>query len=130
MTLAIAYALFALVAIIANIGTQAVIMHIYGERFQLELSVLGGTVIGLLVKYRLDKRYIFQFKTNSLAHNNKTFLLYTFTGIFTTLIFWGFEFGFHYWFQDDLLRYTGGVIGLSIGYSIKYRLDKKHVFIG
>lgn len=129
MTLALTYALFALVAIIANIGTQAVIMYLYGERFQLELSVLGGTAIGLVVKYMLDKRYIFHFKTSSLTHNNKTFLLYTFTGIFTTLIFWGFEFSFHYLFQNNLLRYTGGIIGLSIGYIIKYRLDKQHVFI-
>ncbi|UJS24345.1 GtrA family protein [Thiothrix winogradskyi] len=129
MTLALTYALFALVAIIANIGTQAVIMYLYSGSFQLEFSVLGGTAIGLIIKYILDKQYIFHFKTKNLAHNNKTFLLYTFTGIFTTLIFWGFEFGFHYLFQNDLLRYVGGIIGLLIGYIIKYRLDKKHVFI-
>lgn len=129
MTLVFTYALFALIAIIANIGTQAIIVHAYTGNFHLELSVLGGTALGLVVKYILDKHYIFRFKTKSASHNNKTFLLYTATGVFTTVIFWGFEFGFNYLFQTDFLRYSGGIIGLIIGYIIKYRLDKKHVFI-
>jgi hypothetical protein len=27
------------------------------------------------------------------------------------------------------MRYTGGFIGLAIGYAWKYRLDKKYVFV-
>ncbi|HSB97219.1 MAG TPA: GtrA family protein, partial [Spongiibacteraceae bacterium] len=58
----------------------------------------------------------------------RTFVIYTFMGAFTTLIFWGFEFGFHYLFQAKELRYLGGVIGLAIGYATKYQLDKRFVF--
>ena len=48
----------------------------------------------------------------------------------TTLVFWGTEFAFHLAFQTDAMRYLGGVIGLVIGYAIKYQLDKRYVFIG
>ena len=51
-------------------------------------------------------------------------------GIVTTLIFWGFEFSFGYFFETKQLRYLGGVIGLSIGYLAKYQLDKRYVFTG
>lgn len=128
MTLVFTYALFALIAIIANIGVQAAVMCIYEGSLPIELSVLSGTAAGLLVKYTLDKHYIFRFPTRDAMHNSKTFLLYTATGIITTLIFWGFEFGFQEIFQTNSMRYLGGVMGLSIGYVIKYQLDKRHVF--
>ena len=32
-------------------------------------------------------------------------------------------------FASDLMRYVGGVIGLSIGLYVKYQLDKKYVFV-
>jgi hypothetical protein len=46
------------------------------------------------------------------------------------LIFWGFEFTFEYLFETKALRYLGGVIGLCIGYVVKYQLDKRYVFTG
>ncbi|MCL1962124.1 MAG: GtrA family protein [Desulfovibrionaceae bacterium] len=46
----------------------------------------------------------------------------------TTVIFWGFEFGFHAPFGTRWMRYLGGVIGLAIGYVAKYGLDKRFVF--
>jgi len=49
-------------------------------------------------------------------------------GLATTLIFWGFEFSFHYFFETKEMRYLGGVIGLAIGYLTKYHLDKRFVF--
>jgi len=53
---------------------------------------------------------------------------YTLTGVVTTAIFWGFEFGFDQIFQSKDMRYLGGLIGLAIGYWTKYRLDKRYVF--
>ena len=32
-------------------------------------------------------------------------------------------------YDTDYMRYLGGVIGLSIGFYVKYRLDKKFVFV-
>jgi len=49
--------------------------------------------------------------------------------VFTTIIFWGTEIGFDVIFDNDNAKYLGAVIGLSIGYIVKYFLDKKFVFI-
>ena len=45
-----------------------------------------------------------------------------------TAIFWGFEIGFDWLIGGRVARYAGAVIGLSIGYGVKYRLDKRYVF--
>jgi len=50
-------------------------------------------------------------------------------GVITNFIFWGVEVAFDYTFKTIPMRYTGGVIGLSIGYWMKYQLDKRFVFI-
>ncbi|MGX5668984.1 GtrA family protein [Rhizobium daejeonense] len=128
MTLAFTYALFAVIATAVNIGTQDILMRIYSGPYALGLSVLAGTAIGLVVKYVLDKRYIFRFRTRNAAHDGQTFVLYTVMGIATTIIFWAFEFGFHHVFETATMRYVGGVIGLAIGYVTKFYLDKKFVF--
>ncbi len=49
-------------------------------------------------------------------------------GALTTLIFLAFEFAFHYAFETRPMRYLGAVIGLAIGYTSKYHLDKRFVF--
>jgi len=128
MTLAFTYALFAVIATAVNIGTQDIFMRIYSGPYGLGLSVLAGTAIGLVVKYLLDKRYIFRFHTRNAAHNGQTFVLYAIMGVATTIIFWTFEFGFQHVFETATMRYVGGVIGLAIGYVTKFYLDKKFVF--
>jgi len=77
----------------------------------------------------LDKHYIFTFETSSQRENLLKFLTYGLTGILTTSIFWGFELVFDYLFDTKLARYLGAVIGLSIGYVVKYHLDKRYVFL-
>jgi hypothetical protein len=49
-------------------------------------------------------------------------------GLFTTFIFWGFELGFNFLFESTPMRYLGAVIGLTIGYFVKYQLDLRYVF--
>lgn len=128
MRLALVYAMLALLSIAANIGTQDVVVHLYHGSFAVVLSVFMGTGVGLVVKYVLDKRYIFGFKADNVAHDGRIFVLYTLMGVFTTSIFWGFEFAFHHVFATDGMRYLGGVMGLVIGYFLKYELDKRYVF--
>jgi len=128
MKLAINYTIFAIIATIANIGGQEISLRIYSDDYSILLSVFVGTGVGLVTKYLLDKKYIFQYKTKNAAHDGHTFMLYTIMGLATTTIFWGFEFGFEYLFHDKTMRYLGGVIGLAIGYWIKYLLDKRYVF--
>jgi putative flippase GtrA len=128
MKLAVTYTVFAIIATIANIAAQDITVHIYIGMYSIILSVIAGTAVGLVIKYILDKRYIFRFQTRNITHNSKIFVLYTLMGIVTTLIFWFFEFGFNHFFQTKQMRYFGGVIGLALGYIVKYQLDKRFVF--
>lgn len=129
MRLALKYTIFAVLATLANIGAQHATVSLLHWAYVLPVSVLVGTAVGLYVKYWLDKHYIFRFKTVDVAHDTRTFLLYSAMGVITTAVFWGFEFAFHWLYQTDVMRYTGGVIGLAIGYVIKYQLDKRFVFV-
>ncbi len=129
MKIAMTYTIFAVFATIANIASQDISLNFYDGRYAVPASVLIGTAVGLVVKYLLDKKYIFQFHTRDPAHDARVFTLYAAVGVFTTAVFWGFEFGFDYLFKTKAMRYTGGVIGLAIGYYLKYRLDKKFVFV-
>ena len=126
--LAINYASFALIATAANIGAQDLVIRTYSGAFDILASVIVGTGVGLVVKYILDKRYIFRFRAHSVAHDTQTFALYTVMGLATTAIVWRFEFGLHHIFETKEMRYLGGVIGLAIGYLTKYHLDKRYVF--
>ncbi len=129
MKLALNYTIFAIIATIANIGSQDLFLRFYGAAFDIVLSVLVGTAVGLLVKYWLDKRYIFRYRTSDIAEDSRLFTLYTIMGIVTPAVFWGFEFAFHFIFGTDFMRYLGGALGLAIGYLMKYQLDKRFVFV-
>ena len=100
----------------------------YDGEFSVFISMIVGTGFGLITKYFLDKNFIFKFHSRNFLENSRTFLLYTIMGLATTLIFWCFEFFFHYLFNTKEMRYVGGVIGLTIGYLAKYQLDKRYVF--
>ena len=124
------YIIFAAFATLVNIASQDISYQTYHGEYRLILSVLIGTTAGLMVKYFLDKKYIFQFNTPSMKQNSKTFMLYSIMGFVTTIIFWTFEFSFHFIFDTKEMRYLGGIFGLSIGYLAKYQLDKRYVFHG
>ena len=126
--LAISYGIFALIATAANIGTQDAFTRTCTGSGHIVISMVLGTGAGLITKYLLDKRYIFRFKTQGVTDDTKTFGLYTLMGFLTTIVFWTFEWGFHWVFETKEMRYLGGAIGLAIGYLLKYQLDKRFVF--
>lgn len=128
-TLVVLYILFAGVSTLVNIGSQMISMFLYKGLHAVEISIFVGTLAGLPLRYFLEKRYIFSFESKDIKHDGQLFILYSFMGVFTTLIFWGVEYGFHLIFSTDLMRYVGAIVGLSIGYYIKYQLDKRFVFI-
>ena len=128
MTIIIKYSLFAVIATLANIGSQDIAIRLYFGTYSVSLSILVGTAVGLVVKYILDKKYIFRAQIENISHDVRIFFLYTIMGVLTTIVFWGFEFAFDFIFQVKEMRYFGGIIGLSIGYVIKYFLDKNFVF--
>lgn len=128
-SLAAVYTLFAALATVTNILTQEAAIRLYDGPWSIPLSIIAGTATGLILKYLLDKRYIFQFQPANAAHDARTFAMYTLMGLVTTAVFWGFEYAFHLLFASKEMRYAGGVLGLAIGYVTKYQLDKRLVFI-
>ena len=128
MTIALNYSLFAALATLFNLSAQEIVIRSYGGPLSLTLAMIAGTGTGLVTKYLLDKKYIFRFITASHREEIGRFSLYGLTGIATTAIFWGFELGFDWLIGGKVARYLGAIIGLSIGYGVKYRLDKRYVF--
>jgi putative flippase GtrA len=127
--IAVLYSLFAGLSTVVNIGSQMLSMLIYSGAYAVEISIFMGTLAGLPLRYFLEKRYIFSFESKNIKHDGQLFILYSFMGVFTTAIFWGTEYAFHLIFTTDVMRYIGGVLGLTIGYYIKYQLDKRFVFV-
>jgi putative flippase GtrA len=128
MNIAVRYISFSIFATVVNISSQYVSFYIYNGFLNLYLAMFVGTLSGLILKYILDKKYIFYYNSKSRQYDGITFSLYSLTGIITTFIFWGFEMSFDYIFEDKNAKYLGAVIGLSIGYTAKYFLDKELVF--
>ena len=122
------YIAFAILATITNIFFQYVIFKNIKGAYTIYIAILAGTLSGLIVKYTLDKNFIFFYKTKNKLQNSKTFFLYSLTGIITTIIFWLVELSFYFILKNEHAKYIGAIIGLSIGYFIKYFLDKKYVF--
>jgi len=127
-SLVIRYAAFAILATVVNLATQRAVLAIDGSALGFALAVAAGTGAGLFVKYLLDKRWIFDDRSTGLKSDSRKFPLYTATGIVTTLIFWGSEASFWLIWQTDTMRELGAVLGLSVGYVIKYNLDRRYVF--
>ena len=120
------YASFAVLATLANLGAQRLILGVDPSR--LGLAMLGGTLVGLVVKYTLDKRWIFADLSTGMRSHGRKFTLYSVMGLFTTAIFWSTETTFWLIWRTDALRETGAVLGLAVGYFVKYRLDRRFVF--
>ena len=127
-TLILRYAAFAVVATLANLATQRAVLHYADTGPYFAAAVGAGTIVGLMIKYALDQRWIFyDFETGIKTHSRK-FTLYTAMGLITTAIFWGTETAFWLVWQTDFMREMGAVLGLSIGYVVKYNLDRRFVF--
>lgn len=122
------YVGFAIISTVVNLSFQYMSFSLYNGIGSLYAAMALGTLAGLVIKYILDKKYIFFHVPHNKHDEGKTFLLYSLTGVFTTVIFWGFEIGFDYFVAHDKGKYLGAVLGLTIGYIVKYRLDKRFVF--
>jgi putative flippase GtrA len=126
---AIKYIIFASIATFCNLLFQYCSFFIYSDFAALYIAIFFGTLAGLVVKYVLDKKFIFYHEVKDKKDDAKKFALYSLMGVFTTVIFWGTEILFDALYIDPNAKYVGAVIGLSIGYVIKYFLDKRYVFI-
>jgi len=128
-SLVVRYALFAGIAMLVNLAVQRVVLS-GGESMIWYAAAIGaGTIVGLFTKYLLDKRWIFHDRvTAGLQQHGEQFTRYAFMGLFTTAIFWGSETAFFLIGKTDFWREAGAVLGLTVGYVIKYQLDSRYVF--
>ena len=127
--LAIKYTIFAVISTLFNLLFQYFSFGFYTGFGSLYVAMFFGTLAGLIAKYILDKKFIFYHTPKDKKDDAKKFALYSMMGVFTTIIFWGTEIAFDTLSLNPNAKYLGAVIGLSIGYVIKYSLDKKFVFI-
>ena len=129
LMLALKYTLFATISILTNLLFQYLSFQLYSGFASLYLAMLIGTMTGLVTKYILDKKWIFHHSPKDKKDDAKKFIHYSVMGVFTTIIFWGTEIAFDYLFESPNAKYFGAIIGLCVGYVIKYYLDKNYVFI-
>jgi putative flippase GtrA len=128
LILPIRYAFFACAATCINLVTQAAGLSLYRGPFKLTVAMMAGTATGLLMKYVLDKRWIFHDPSRGMMGHARKIGFYTCTGVFTTAVFWAMEYGFDALTGDGRWRFLGATLGLGIGYALKYQLDSRYVF--
>ena len=117
---------FAVIATASNLGAQALIHGVWPPQgLAYWVALAFGTSVGLVVKYLLDKRFIF---FDRASDHVRQFARYSLTGVATTAIFWGLQTGFYLIWDGRAALYLGGALGLGIGYFVKYQLDKRYVF--
>lgn len=124
-SLVLRYGIFAVIAVAVNLVVQRGVLAL---SLGLVAAMIAGTAAGLVVKYILDKTWIFADPASGLAAHGRKFSLYTLMGVATTAIFWGMESAAWAIWQTDSAREAGAFLGLGIGYVIKYRLDRRFVF--
>ncbi len=126
--LVLRYGAFAVLATLANLGAQRLVLAGGETPLWFAAAVVVGTALGLIVKYLLDKRWIFGDPATGLRAHGRKFGLYTAMGLVTTAIFWATETAFWLGFGTHAARETGAVLGLALGYVVKYQLDRRYVF--
>ena len=125
--LATRYILFAILSTLVNLFSQFLTFLILDYEYEIYIAIASGTITGLLVKYLLDKYYIFNLNVREYRSKN-TFVPYILTSVLTTIIFWFTELWFINNIQISYTEYIGAMVGLSIGYTLKYFLDRSFVF--
>ncbi|NQU34173.1 MAG: GtrA family protein [Bacteroidetes bacterium] len=128
-----------MLSILINIGSQAILksmltdsylteIHIFWLDIAFLLQLITGTIVGFIFKFIMDKYIVFKDKDMDIKQATKQLFVYTIFAIGTTLIFWFIEIGFKLIFTFHGRDLVGGLIGLCVGYTVKYQLDKKYVF--
>ena len=133
------YMLFAAICTLINLGSQFLLgtwlsgstvlqYELFSFKIYFIIKLGTGTILGFLTKFILDKFIVFRNKHESTAATVKQIVIYGLFAVLTTVIFWSFEIGFRLLYKSETMDLAGGLIGLAIGYTVKFFLDKKFVF--
>ena len=71
------YILFAVLATAANLSVQRAVLSFNNSNLYFIFALFFGTLVGLLIKYFLDKNWIFFDNTKGLRSQGKKFSAYT-----------------------------------------------------
>lgn len=126
--IALRYAAFALIATAVNLTTQYLCIVAVAGPGSLSIALVFGTAAGLVTKYVLDNRWIFNDGDAGLQAHGRKFWFYTTTGMLTTALFWGMETTAAVLFRSHEAALLGGALGLALGYVAKFHLDRRFVF--
>jgi putative flippase GtrA len=129
LIIAMLYIAFAAGATLVNLATQEAVVRLVPSP-TLSLAIVAGTLTGFIVKYWLDKNWIFFDVSDGRGDETAKIVVYGLFSVLTTMIFWGAELAAWWAFGTALAKYAGAALGLSIGYAIKYMLDRRFVFTG
>jgi putative flippase GtrA len=121
------YLLFAAISTVANLVAQELTARV-SPVAPLTMSILVGTVVGFATKYVLDKKWIFADPYAGRREEFRKIWLYGAFSVLTTLIFWSFEVAFWTVWGTSTAKYSGAVLGLAIGYALKFVLDRTYTF--
>lgn len=121
-----------LISVNASFSDKNLFFGKIGFPYWFILALGLGTVAGFIFKFIVDKFIVFEEKLkgdtkNELEKTTRQLILYFTFAIFTTMIFWGFEIFFKIFLEGDWYL-IGGLIGLIIGYTVKFLLDRTFVF--
>lgn len=127
VTYATRYVAFAIVATLTNLLLQEATIRAY-PLAPLLVSIAIGTVGGFSIKYVLDKHWIFFDPVEASYQEVRKITVYGLFSVLTTAVFWAFEAAFWYIWGTPFAKYSGAVLGLSIGYAAKFALDSRYTF--
>ena len=116
------YFLFAVLVTFVNLVGQHIFLNFYENLF---LAVIAGSASGLVIKYALDSRIVFE---SDGGMDLKTFIRYAFIGACITPVIWVVEVTFLNIFGTVFMRDVGAILGIALAYYIKYEMDKRFVF--
>lgn len=116
--------------ICANFGDNPIIYSLYCSTIPYNMHQLIGSILAVgityLIKFFLDKYFVFKKAGSRLKDTSKEFLKYFLFAILTTIENIGIQFLLTNFLHTSLE--ISFIIALSIGYLTKFFLDRKYVF--
>ena len=122
------YICFAVLSSLINVLSQSAVMAWVSLEQAYFLALFTGTAAGWITKYTLDKKCVFDHKTNSHTELAGNMATHASVGVGTTLLFWAIESVFHFYVSIPGAMYIGAALGLAICYTIRYQIDRLVVF--
>ena len=119
------YYAFALVAVGLNVLVQHLVFISLTHSHAIFIAMLIGAAVALVAKYFLDRKFVF-LKTSSA--NRRELFWYALTGGLITIVFFVAEYVIWDAYKTGLARDIGIVVGMLLGYTLKYFIDKHLVF--